>query len=236
MEFSTLYSRSKSAHYGRNGEILFLMAWLLFWKKPSTPASKLKPKTCFPGVTPTFSGGITQVLMWKLDHKEGWVLKNWYFWTETIESLLDSKEIKPVNPEGNQPWIFIGIADAVAEALRLWLPDDSPWTSQLHPTSWNLCCCCSVVQLCLTFCNPMDYSTPGLPILHHLPEFAQVHVHCIRNAFQPSHPLMLSSSALNLSQHQELFQRVGCSHEMTKILELQLQQQSFQWVFRADFP
>ena len=94
-------------------------------KKPSTPASKLKPKTCFPGVTPTFSGGITQVLMWKLDHKEGWVLKNWYFWTETIESLLDSKEIKPVNPEGNQPWIFIGIADAVDEAPRLWLPDDT---------------------------------------------------------------------------------------------------------------
>ena len=50
---------------------------------------------------------------------------------KTLECPLDSKEIKPVNPEGNQPLIFIGIADATAEAPRLWPPDDSPWTSQL---------------------------------------------------------------------------------------------------------
>ena len=63
--------------------------------------------------------------MWELDHKEGWALKNWCFWTvvvdKTLESPLDSKEIKPVNLKGNQPWIFIGRTDA--EALMLWLPD-----------------------------------------------------------------------------------------------------------------
>ena len=88
-------------------------------------------------------------------------------------------------------------------------------------------CCCSVTQSCLTLCNPMDCSMPGLPVPHHLPKFAQVHVRCIGNAIQPSHPLMLSS-ALGLSQHQGLFQRVGYSHQVTKTLELQLQLQSFQ--------
>ena len=97
------------------------------------------------------------------------------------------------------------------------------------------CCCCSVTQSCLTLCNPMDFSTPGLPELYHLLESAQFHVHCISDAFQPSHPLT-PSSALDLSKHQGLFQWVVCSHEITKILELQLQHQSFQQVFRVDFP
>ena len=78
-------------------------------------------------------------------------------------------------------------------------------------------------------CDPMDCSMPGLPVPHHLLEFVQVHVHCISNDIQSSHPLTPSSpSALNLSQLQRLSQRVICSHQMTKILELQLQHQSFQ--------
>ena len=69
------------------------------------------------------------------------------------------------------------------------------------------CCCFSVAQLCLTLCDPMGCNETGLPVPHHLPEFSQVHVHCIIDAVQPSHPLMPSShSALNLSQHQGLFQ------------------------------
>ena len=78
------------------------------------------------------------------------------------------------------------------------------------------CCCCSVTQLGPTFCDPVDCSTPGLPVPHHLLEFAQVHVHCISDV-QPSHPLTPSStSAVNLSQHQGLFQRVVCSHRWPK--------------------
>ena len=84
--------------------------------------------------------------------------------------------------------------------------------------------------------NPKDCSTPGLPVPHHFPKFAQVHVHYIGDAIQPSHPLMPSSpSAFNLSQHQGLFQWVVCLHQMTKILELQFQHQSIQWVFRVAF-
>ena len=67
------------------------------------------------------------------------------------------------------------------------------------------CCYCLVAQSCPTLCNPMDCSTPGLPVPPHLPEFAQIHVHCISDAIQPSHPLTPSSSALNLSQHQGFF-------------------------------
>ena len=65
--------------------------------------------------------------MWELDHKEGWALKNWYFQTvvlaKTLKSPLDSKEIKPLNPKGNLPWIFIGGTDAEAETPILWPPD-----------------------------------------------------------------------------------------------------------------
>ena len=66
------------------------------------------------------------IQMWELDHKEAWVPKNWYFW-RLFESPLDCQEIKPVNPKGNQPWMFIGMTDAKAEAPILWPPDAKSW-------------------------------------------------------------------------------------------------------------
>ena len=82
----------------------------------------------------------------------------------------------------------------------------------------------------------MDWSMPGLPVPHHLLEFVQVHVHWIDNAIQPFHLLLPSSPlAFNLSQHQGLFQAVSCSPQVAIVLELQLQHQLFQWIFRADF-
>ena len=73
----------------------------------------------------------SHVWMWELDHKEGWVPKNWCFWTvvleKTLESLLDCKEIKPINPQGNQSWIFFGRTDAKAETPVLWPPDVKNW-------------------------------------------------------------------------------------------------------------
>ena len=75
---------------------------------------------------------------WGLDHKEGWARKNWCFWTvileKTPESPLDSMEIKPVNPKGNQPWIFIGRTDAEAEAPNIWPPDTK---SQVTGKDWR---------------------------------------------------------------------------------------------------
>ena len=94
----------------------------------------------------------------------------------------------------------------------------------------------SATQLCLTLCNPMDCSTPDLPVHHQLPEPTQTHVHLISDAMQPSHPLLSSSPlAFNLSQHQGLFQLVSSSHLRAKLLKFQLQHQSLQWIFRTDF-
>ena len=94
----------------------------------------------------------------------------------------------------------------------------------------------SVTQLCPTLCNPMDCSMPGLPVHHQLPELAQTHVHRVGDAIQPSHPLSFPSPpAFNLSQHQGLFQCISFLHQVAKVLEFQLQHQSFQWIFRIDF-
>ena len=88
--------------------------------------------------------------------------------------------------------------------------------------------CCSVIKLCLTLCNPMNCSTPGLPVLHHLPEFAQTYVHRVGDAIQPSRPLSSPSRpTFLLSQHQGLFTWVSSLHQVAKVLEFQLQHQSF---------
>ena len=95
--------------------------------------------------------------------------------------------------------------------------------------------CCLVTKSCLTLCDPMDCSMPGFSVLHHLQESAQTHVHWVSDAIQSFHPLPPPSpSALNLSQHQDLFQWVVSSHQVAKVLELQLQPQSCQWIFRID--
>ena len=81
----------------------------------------------------------------------------------------------------------------------------------------------SVAQLCPTLCNPMNPSTPGLPVHHQLPEFIQTHVHRVGDAIQPSHSLLSPSPpAPNPSQNQSLFQWVTFSHEVAKVLEIQL--------------
>ena len=81
----------------------------------------------------------SHVWVWVLDHKGGWVLKNWYFWIvvleKALESPLESKEIKPVNPKGNQPWIFIGRTDDETEAPILWPCE--VWTHWTRPWCWE---------------------------------------------------------------------------------------------------
>ena len=85
-----------------------------------------------------------------------------------------------------------------------------------------------VTQLCLTLCCLMDWSTPGFPVHHQPLELLQTHVHLVSDAIQPSHPLLSSTPpAFNLSQHQVFF--------TSGTLGLQLQHQSFQWIFRTDF-
>ena len=107
-----------------------------------------------------------------------------------------------------------------------------PWL----PTSLNRVPVNSVAQSCPTLCDPVDCSTPGLPVLHQLLEFTQTHVHRVGDAIQPSHPLSSPyPPAFSLSHHQCLFQWGGSSHQVAKVSEFQLQHQSFQWIFRTDF-
>ena len=230
---------------------------------------------------------------------------------KTLESPLDSKAIKPVNPKENQPWIFIEGPDAEAlilwpldakiwligrdpdagknwgqevkgatgdervgwhhwlnghelEQIQLWeiVKDREAWRAAVHGVTKSRtrlsdfhfhfhilhavlikyrCCCCSVAQSYLTLFHPMDCSTPGFPGLHYLLEFAQTYVHWVSDAIQLSHFLLLPSlSAFNLSQYQDLFQWISYSHQVSKVLEFQLQHRSFQWYsglifFRIDW-
>ena len=117
--------------------------------------------------------------------------------------------------------LFVSVQDLVRERSCL-----------IHVAIWFVV----VVHLlsCVWLCDPMDCSMPGFPVLHYLLEFSQTHVHGVDDAIQPSYPLLLpSTTALNLSRHQGLFQWVGSSPQVAQILELQ--HQYFQWIFRVDF-
>ena len=93
----------------------------------------------------------------------------------------------------------------------------------------------SVAQSCPTLCDPMNHSTPGLPVPHKFPESTQTHVHQVGDAIQPSHPLSSPSPpALNLSQHQGLFKWVSSLHQVAKVLGFQLQHRSFRWTPRTN--
>ena len=94
----------------------------------------------------------------------------------------------------------------------------------------------SVTQSCPTLHDPMNCSTPGLPVHHHLPQSTQTRIHGVDDAIQPSQPLLSPSpSAFNLSPHQGLFKWVSSPHQVAKVLEFQIRHQSFQWIFRTYF-
>ena len=128
----------------------------------------------------------------------------------------------------HSPWVF--------------LEPISDWLGAPRKDFWRLYLCnissvqfSSVVQSCPTLYDPMDCSTPGLPVHQQLPEFTQTHVHRVSETIQPSHPLSSPSPpALNLSHHQGLFKWVSSLHQVAKVLEFQLQHQSFQWTLRTD--
>ena len=104
----------------------------------------------------------------------------------------------------------------------------------VHPKDQSVS---SVAQLCPTLCDRVNCSMPHLPAHHQLAEFTQTHVHWVGDAIQPSHPLSSPSPpTFNLSQHQGLFKWVSSSHQVAKVLEFQLQHQSFQWTPRTDPP
>ena len=104
-----------------------LAPWKKSYDKPRQSIKKQRCHFAYKGPYQNYGFSSSHVWMWELDRKYGWALKNWCFWTveleRTLERPLDSKQIKPVNPKRNQPWIFIGKSDAEAEASILWPPD-----------------------------------------------------------------------------------------------------------------
>ena len=115
----------------------------------------------------------------------------------------------------------------------VFLPGKSPWTEEAGGPQSNSVQLLSRVRIY----DPMDCSTSGFPIHHQLQKLAQIHVHWIDDDIQSSHPLLSPSSpAFSLSQHQGLFQWVSSSHWVVKVLEFQLQHQSFQWIFKTEIP
>ena len=97
-------------------------------------------------------------------------------------------------------------------------------------------CCFSVTKSCLTLCDAMDCSMPGFPVPHYLPRLAQTHVHWVNNAIQSSHPLLPPSPpALNLSQHQGLFQWLSSLHQVAKLQSIRASASVLPWIFKIDF-
>ena len=120
---------------------------------------------------------------------------------------------------GNLGFVLMNVVTKSQTRLTNWT--EMNWKQKKY-------CCCSVYQLCPTLCDPMDCSRPSFSVFNHLLEFSQTHVHCVGDATQPSHPLSSPSPlAFNLSQHQGLFQWVSSSQQVAKVLEFQLQHQSF---------
>ena len=132
---------------------------------------------------------------------------------------------------GSDVGLHLGTLKSINSSIHLY------W-ELLRSEYWGRCSQCSSVQsLSLVWLwDAMDCSTPGFPVYHQLPELTQTHVHRVSDAIQPL-PLLSSPSppAFNLSQHEGLFQCVSSSHQVSRVLELQLQHQSFQWIFRTDF-
>ena len=131
--------------------------------------------------------------------------------TNLLANPIYSKELKA----GSQ--IFMSPAPLFIAAKR-WkqpqYPSMDEWISKMWSVQFS-----SVAQLCLTLCEPMDYSTSSLPVHHQLLEFTQTHVHWVGDAIQPSHPLLSPSPpAFNLSQHQGLFKWISSSHQVAKVL------------------
>ena len=144
----------------------------------------------------------------------------------------------------HQPGLFIGFWAVSSQTPYTYLSvilSDPPPTKEFHLLIPKACSIfssvqfSSVAQSCPTLCNPMNRSTPGLPVHHQLPDITQTHVHRVSDAILPSHPLSSPSPpAPNPSQHQGLFQWLNSLHEVAKVLEFQCQHQSFQLIPRTD--
>ena len=156
-----------------------------------------------------------------------WKLWQTIFWGSKIKADGDcSHEIKRRLLLGRKVMTNL---DSIFKIRDITLPTNVHLVKvMVFPVVVYGCASAKSLQLCPTLCDPMNRSTPGLPVHHQLPEITQTLVYRVGDAIQPSHPLLAPSPpTLNLSQHQGLFQWVCSSYHLAKVLELQLQHQFF---------
>ena len=222
--------------------------WVLF-SRDLSGLDSLSPLEWYPGSDPSWGFvGLNYTRIWSWRNRPWW-------WINSLLSLAGPFSRPQIVPSSSSPDPKLqSLCHKMPRLLSLsskafMLHPCNPYSFITHrspcsPTPTPALCFpnteirdthCSGAQSCPTLCDPMDCSTPGFPVLHYLLESAQTHVHWVDDTIQPSYPLLTPSPALNLSQHQGLFQWVLSSHQVTKVLELQLQHQSFQWRFRTDF-
>ena len=171
----------------------------------------------------------------------GPLLLNFQSFSDKTVRLQEKKKKSSVWRSKNQCWATPGIITSISQCIKREKEKEGRKKLEGNITTLQHCVSssvqfCSFSRSCQALCNPMDCSTPGFSVHHQIPELAQIHVHRIGDAIQPSHPLSSPSPpAFNLSHHQGLFQWVSSSHQVAKVLEFQLLYQSFQWIFRTDF-
>ena len=150
----------------------------------------------------------------------------------SIESVIPSSHLILCHPLLHLPSIRVFSNEL---ALHIRWPKYWSFSFSISPSNESVHFS-SVAQSWLTLCDPMDCSTPSLPVHHQLSELTQTHIRWASDAIQPSHPLLSPSPpAFNLSQHQGLFKWVSSLHQVAIVLEFQLQHQSFWWIFRTNF-
>ena len=147
-----------------------------------------------------------------------WLLVEWI----NNKALLRSTQNSDQYPIEKSRWLINTWKDAQHHSLLEECKSKLQWGINSHWSEFSSVELSSVAQSCLTLCDPMNRSTPGLPVHHQLLEFTQTHVYRVSDVIQPSHPLSSPSPAPNLSQHQSLFQGVNSLHEVAKVLEFQL--------------
>ena len=127
----------------------------------------------------------SHIWMWELDHKEGWAPKNWYFWTVVLEKILESESRRRRGQQRTNGWIS-------SPTQWMWV-----WASFRRRRTKDVW----LLMLCLTLCHSTDYSTPGFPVLHHIPEFSQTQVRWpgIPNSFRIFHCLLWSTQSKDLA-------------------------------------
>ena len=176
------------------------------------------------GVEPVLDTNLSKFVPWLRNRLCTLVI----IYSITIFLCCRIQSCDPQNPNANSQLLSdqISVVSQTAEGMRHFLLSACTW----GPLN---CCCCSVAKSCPTLCDPMDCSTPAF--LFTISWSLLKLIHGVGDVILPSHPLLSPSPpAFNLSQHQDLF-RVSSLHQVAKVMEFQLQHQSFQWIFRTNF-